>query len=122
MEPEVEHLLVSDITPTSFMLAWGAPEDVFDKFLIRVSDELAGSFEEFTVPRDERTKVISDLLENTEYQIQIYGVISERRFLPVSGDAKTGIGFFFHPLLRISYEGSTNRWSKSEHLTFSVIL
>lgn len=94
MEPEMEHLLVSDVTPTSFKLAWGAPENVFDKFVIRVSDDLAGSFEEFTVPGDERTKVISDLLEGTKYQIQIYGVILERRFPPISGDAKTGIGFF----------------------------
>ncbi|KAG5280640.1 hypothetical protein AALO_G00062370 [Alosa alosa] len=92
MEPEVEHLFVSDITPTSFKLAWSAPENVFDSFVISVSDGSVGSFEQFTVSSDERTKVISDLLEGTEYQIELYGVILERRFPPLSGAAKTGLG------------------------------
>ena len=89
----MEHLFVSDVTPTSFKLAWSAPEDVFDSFVIRVTDESTGSLEEFTVSSDERTQVFSDLLEDTDYQIELFGVILERRFPPLSGAAKTGIHF-----------------------------
>ncbi|KAL2092310.1 hypothetical protein ACEWY4_012108 [Coilia grayii] len=92
LEPEVEHLFVSDITPSSFKLAWSAPEDVFDSFVIRITDDATGMIKELTVAGAVRTQVISDLLEDTEFKITLIGVISERHFPPLSGVAKTGLG------------------------------
>uniref|UniRef100_A0A673XCW5 Tenascin Cb n=1 Tax=Salmo trutta TaxID=8032 RepID=A0A673XCW5_SALTR len=93
-EPIVEHLLVSDITPDSCKVAWLAEEDLFDSFVIVIndtSDDLA-SPQEVVVPGEERTTVLTELIDDTEYEIELYGVISGRRSDSISGVAKTGLG------------------------------
>ncbi|CAB1322209.1 unnamed protein product, partial [Coregonus sp. 'balchen'] len=93
-EPIVEHLLVSDITPDSCKVAWSAEEDLFDSFVIMIndtSDNLA-SPQEVVVPGEERTTVLTELIDDTEYEIELYGVISGRRSDSISGVAKTGLG------------------------------
>uniref|UniRef100_A0A8C7RFC5 Tenascin Cb n=1 Tax=Oncorhynchus mykiss TaxID=8022 RepID=A0A8C7RFC5_ONCMY len=93
-EPIVEYLLVSDITPDSCKLAWSAEEDLFDSFVIMIndtSDDLA-SPQEVVVPGEERTTVLTELIEDTEYNIELYGVISGQLSNSISVVAKTGLG------------------------------
>ncbi|KAK1806758.1 hypothetical protein P4O66_005264 [Electrophorus voltai] len=91
-EPEIEHLFVSDVTPESFRLAWTA-EDIFDRFVIKVRDSKKLIHpQEFNVPGDERTKVLTKLTGGTEYEIEIYGVTLEHRSQPLTAVARTGLG------------------------------
>lgn len=93
-EPEIEHLFVSDVTPESFRLAWTAEDDVFDRFVLKVRDSRKLSHpRELIVPGDERTKVLTQLLGGTEYEIELYGVTLEHRSQPVTAVARTGIVF-----------------------------
>ncbi|KTF73525.1 hypothetical protein cypCar_00040092 [Cyprinus carpio] len=90
-EPEIEHLFVSDVTPESFRLAWTAEDDIFDRFILKVRDSRKLSHpREFIVPGDERTKVLTQLLGGTEYEIELYGVTLEHRSQPVTAVARTG--------------------------------
>ncbi|XP_058631865.1 tenascin isoform X4 [Onychostoma macrolepis] len=92
-EPEIEHLFVSDVTPESFRLAWTAEDDVFDRFVLKVRDSRKLSHpREFVVPGHERTKVLTQLLGGTEYEIELYGVTLEHRSQPVTAVARTGLG------------------------------
>ncbi|XP_051953300.1 tenascin-like [Xyrauchen texanus] len=92
-EPEIEHLFVSDVTPESFRLAWTADDDVFDRFVVKVRDSRKLSHpQEFIVPGVERTKVVTELLGGTEYEIELYGVSLEHRSQPVTAFARTGLG------------------------------
>uniref|UniRef100_A0A8C1WCE3 Zmp:0000000846 n=1 Tax=Cyprinus carpio TaxID=7962 RepID=A0A8C1WCE3_CYPCA len=92
-EPEIEQLFVSDVTPESFQLAWTAEDDAFDRFVLKVRDSSKLSHpREFVVPGDERTKVLTQLLGGTEYEIELYGVMLEHRSQPVTAVARTGLG------------------------------
>lgn len=83
---------MSDVTPESFRLAWTAEDDVFDRFVVKVRDSRKLSHpREFVVPGDERTKVLTQLLGGTEYEIELYGVTLEHRSQPVTAVARTGI-------------------------------
>ncbi|XP_036382681.1 tenascin-like isoform X3 [Megalops cyprinoides] len=92
-EPEVEDLLVSDVTPNSFRLSWKAEEDVFDSFVIRVSNaENLADLQEFGVAGKERFKVVTGLSEDSEYEIELYGVTLGWRSKAITGVAQTGVG------------------------------
>ncbi|XP_068077498.1 tenascin isoform X1 [Danio rerio] len=92
-EPEIEHLFVSDVTPESFRLSWTTEDDVFDRFVLKVRDSRKLSHpREFSMSGDERTKVLTQLLGGTEYEIELYGVTLERRSQPVTAVVKTGLG------------------------------
>ncbi|XP_065107270.1 tenascin isoform X2 [Paramisgurnus dabryanus] len=92
-EPEIEHLFVSDVTPESFRLAWTAEDDLFDRFVLKVRDSRKLSHpREFTVPGDERTRVLTQLMGGTEYEIELYGVSMEHRSQPITAVARTGLG------------------------------
>uniref|UniRef100_A0A8C7RDV8 Tenascin Cb n=1 Tax=Oncorhynchus mykiss TaxID=8022 RepID=A0A8C7RDV8_ONCMY len=100
-EPIVEYLLVSDITPDSCKLAWSAEEDLFDSFVIMIndtSDDLA-SPQEVVVPGEERTTVLTELIEDTEYNIELYGVISGQLSNSISVVAKTGTRYDITPAM-----------------------
>lgn len=90
-EPEIEHLFVSDITPESFRISWTVEDGIFDRFVIKVRDakKLAHPHE-FNVAGDERTKVMTDLMGDTEYEIELYGVTLEHRSQPLTVVARTG--------------------------------
>ena len=93
-EPEVEELLVSDITPESFRLTWAAEEDVFDTFVLMVRDSAnRAQVQEVVIAGEERSTVITELSEDTEYQVEISGLILERRSQTVSELARTGIWY-----------------------------
>lgn len=90
----MEHLLVSDITPHSFKLTWTAPESVFDTFTLKVVDSNGlGQPQQISVSGDKRTEAVTGLIEDTEYEIELFGIILGRKFQPILAVARTGIGF-----------------------------
>ncbi|XP_051552470.1 tenascin-like [Myxocyprinus asiaticus] len=92
-EPEVEHLLVSGITPHSLQLAWTAREDIFDTFAIKVIDSNGlDQPHHIKVSGDRRTEVVTGLKEDTEYEIELFGIILGRKFQPILAVARTDLG------------------------------
>ncbi|XP_076586343.1 tenascin isoform X3 [Chaetodon auriga] len=92
-EPEVQALLVSDVTPESFRLAWTAEEDALDTFVIMVSQaEGPGKPRELVLGGEERSTAITDLTEDTEYNVEIFGLIVGRRSKSVLERVRTDLG------------------------------
>ncbi|MBN3323873.1 TENA protein, partial [Atractosteus spatula] len=92
-EPEVDHLLVSDVTSDSFRLSWTADEDVFDRFIIKVRDSRKQAHpQELSASGEERTRDVTGLSGGTEYEVELYGVALGRRSQPIHGVARTGLG------------------------------
>lgn len=90
-EPEVQALLVSDVTPESFRLMWTAEEDTMDTFVIMVSQtEGKGQPRELVLGGEERSTAITDLTEDTEYKIEMFGLIYGRRSKSVLEVVRTG--------------------------------
>ncbi|KAG9261950.1 tenascin [Astyanax mexicanus] len=92
-EPVVDHLLVSNVKTDGFTLEWTAPEDTFETFGIKVSDTNGlEDAKQMRVSGDKRTEVLSGLAEDTEYEIEVFGIIAGRHFQPVLAFARTGLG------------------------------
>uniref|UniRef100_A0A8B9GR37 Tenascin C n=1 Tax=Astyanax mexicanus TaxID=7994 RepID=A0A8B9GR37_ASTMX len=95
-EPVVDHLLVSNVKTDGFTLEWTAPEDTFETFGIKVSDTNGlEDAKQMRVSGDKRTEVLSGLAEDTEYEIEVFGIIAGRHFQPVLAFARTGIWMLF---------------------------
>lgn len=93
-EPEVQALLVSDVTPEGFRLTWLAEEDSLDTFVIMVSQtEGPGQPRELVLGGEEQSIAITDLKEDTEYTIQIFGLIEGRRSKSIEEVMRTGIWY-----------------------------
>ncbi|KAK3514893.1 hypothetical protein QTP70_033821, partial [Hemibagrus guttatus] len=90
-EPEVELLFASNNKPDGFMLQWTAPEEIFETFIIKLSDG-SGKQRQMSVSGNKRVEVISGLDEATEYEIDLFGTIAGRNFKPISVKALTGLG------------------------------
>ncbi|KAL3976339.1 ADP-ribosylation factor-like protein 11 [Sarotherodon galilaeus] len=92
-EPEVQSLLVSDVTTDSFQLSWMAEEDSSDTFVIMVSQaEGLDQPRELVLGGEERTAVMTDLNEDTEYKVEIFGLILGRRSKSLLEVLKTDLG------------------------------
>ncbi|XP_071757064.1 tenascin [Centroberyx gerrardi] len=92
-EPEVEALLVSDVTAESFRLAWTAEEDAFDTFVVMVSRAGGlGEPQELVLGSEERSTIITDLTEDAEYKVEIFGLVVGRRSKSVIEVARTDLG------------------------------
>ncbi|KAJ4922870.1 hypothetical protein JOQ06_021332 [Pogonophryne albipinna] len=91
-EPEVQALLVSDVGPESFKLAWVAEEDAFDTFVIMVSQVELGQPRELVLGGDERSTNITDLTEDTDYEIQVFGLFLGRPSKSVMEGVITDLG------------------------------
>lgn len=90
-EPEVQALLASDVTPDSFRLAWTAEEDAFDTFVVMVSDAGgSGRPSELVLAGEERGAAITGLTEDTEYRVQIFGLVLGRRSKSLEEGVRTG--------------------------------
>lgn len=89
----MEHLSASDITPHSFKLTWTAPEGIFDTFTLKVIDSNGlGQPLQISVSGDKRTEAVTGLNEDTEYEIELFGIILGRKFQPILAVARTGLG------------------------------
>lgn len=87
----MQAVLVSDVTPDSFRLAWMAEEDALDTFVIMVSPvEGPGQPRELVLGGEERSSAITDLTEDTEYHIEIFGLIMGRRSKSLMERVRTG--------------------------------
>ncbi|XP_044275276.1 tenascin-X isoform X2 [Varanus komodoensis] len=91
----LDHLVVSEVTPTTMQLTWEAPEGEFDSFLVRYKDSLPGSgrspppAKEVKVPGDETTAVLRGLTPNTEYSLTVYGIKDGSEAANINGAART---------------------------------
>ncbi|KAM4697030.1 tenascin [Rhinophrynus dorsalis] len=92
-KPEVGNLLVSNITPDTFRLSWSADDGDFDNFMLKINDAKQ-QFQPITltVPGSERTSVVTGLRDGTEYEIELFGIASGQRSLPINGVATTALG------------------------------
>uniref|UniRef100_A0A7N8XUN6 Tenascin C n=1 Tax=Mastacembelus armatus TaxID=205130 RepID=A0A7N8XUN6_9TELE len=92
-EPEVQSLLVSDVSTDSFRLVWVAEEDSFDTFVIMVSQaEGPGQPRELVLGGEERSTTVTDLTEDIEYKVEIFGLILGRRSKSVIEGVRTDMG------------------------------
>ncbi|XP_054629114.1 tenascin isoform X3 [Dunckerocampus dactyliophorus] len=92
-EPEVQALLVSDITPESFRLAWVAEDDAFDTFVIMLSQvESPDKPRELVLGGEERNTQVTELSEDTEYRIEVFGLILGRSSKSVIEGVRTDLG------------------------------
>lgn len=84
--------LAVNVTATSVSLAWSAPDDAFDGFLVEMvavsaaaaqpqANELPGSF---------RKAEIEGLLPSTMYEITLHGLMEGRRSVPLRVFTATG--------------------------------
>lgn len=85
----MQALLVSNITSDSFRLAWVAEEDAFDTFVIMVSQD-EGQPRELVLGGEERNLTLTDLTEDTEYTIEIFGLILAKLSKSVVEGVRTG--------------------------------
>uniref|UniRef100_A0A8C5HP32 Tenascin-like n=1 Tax=Gouania willdenowi TaxID=441366 RepID=A0A8C5HP32_GOUWI len=93
VEPEVQALLVSNVTPWSFNVSWTVDEDVFDTFVVMVSEvEGTGQPRELVLSGDERSMTIMDLAEDTEYKIEMFGLVLGRHSKSVLESVRTDMG------------------------------
>ncbi|KAM6965214.1 tenascin [Aplochiton taeniatus] len=91
-EPEVESLLVSDTTAESLKLTWTAFH-AFDTFVVMIRHASGLSQPEELVLGGEETSVaVSDLTEDTEYEIELFGIVSGRRSKSITEVVRTGLG------------------------------
>ncbi|XP_059850446.1 tenascin-like isoform X5 [Hypanus sabinus] len=91
-EPEVDHLIVSEVTSNGFKLSWTTDDNPFDYFNIRVRDSKNESYSlDHRVSGDLRSTNIQGLQDGTEYDISLVGVTDGRRSQPINIIAITGL-------------------------------
>ena len=90
-EPEIQGLLVSDVTAESFGLAWTADEEALDTFvvMVRPADD-PGHPRELVLTGRQRSVAVSNLTEDTEYKIEMFGLRSGRSTKSVQDSVRTG--------------------------------
>uniref|UniRef100_A0A8C7MBM4 Tenascin Ca n=1 Tax=Oncorhynchus kisutch TaxID=8019 RepID=A0A8C7MBM4_ONCKI len=77
-------LNVTDVSPTSVRLAWSAPDEAFDSFLVEVN-ALSGMAQAHvtTVPGSARKTLIEGLSPGTRYEVSLYGKVEGEQSLPL---------------------------------------
>ncbi|XP_036000565.1 tenascin isoform X3 [Fundulus heteroclitus] len=92
-EPEVRDLQVSNITAESFTLAWMAEEEAFDTLVLMLSQAKdPGQPRELVLSGEERNVTMSDLTEDTEYDVEIFGLMLGKRSKSVRERVRTDLG------------------------------
>lgn len=103
-EPESSNLdvlgdLTVNVTSTSLSLAWSAPDQVFDSFLVELSAPSGVTQGHVTtLPGSVRKAEIEGLSPSTHYNITLQGLVEGKSSLPLKGFATTGtwsVYFFF---------------------------
>uniref|UniRef100_H3CZ25 Tenascin Cb n=1 Tax=Tetraodon nigroviridis TaxID=99883 RepID=H3CZ25_TETNG len=91
-EPEIQALLVSAVTPGSFRLTWTAEEDALDTFVIMVSPaDDPGHPTELVLASEQRSVAVTNLTEDTQYKIQMFGLRFGRRTKSVQESVRTDL-------------------------------
>lgn len=94
-EPEGSDMQLRDlsvnITATTVSLAWSAPDEVFDSFLVEPTAPSAEAQPNVTkLPGSLRKADIEGLSSYTHYNITLQGLVEERPSLPLSSFLTTG--------------------------------
>ncbi|CAL8320307.1 unnamed protein product [Lota lota] len=88
--PQLGPLTTASVSPDNLTLSWSTVSGRFDAFVIRVSDSLQ-LFDtlEFKVPSPGGNVTVSELLDATDYDIELYGISHGRRGPSVFAHAVT---------------------------------
>ncbi|XP_049988755.1 tenascin-X isoform X23 [Alexandromys fortis] len=90
LEPRLEELTVTGVTPNSVSLSWMVPDGQFDSFMVQYKDR-DGQPQEVPVAADQREVTILDLDPARKYKMNFYGLHGRRRVGPLSVLAMTDI-------------------------------
>ncbi|KAM6901913.1 LOW QUALITY PROTEIN: tenascin-like [Lycodopsis pacificus] len=116
-EPERSRLdvlgdLTAHVTSTSVGLAWSAPEEAFESFVVELS--APASAHVITLPGSVRDTEIEGLSPSTRYRITLQGLVEGKRSFPLKGFATTEE---LKPMVvnlttsDITWDGFTASWS-----------
>lgn len=101
--PQLGLITASSVSPHNLSLSWSTVSGHFDGFVIRVSDsEQQSDPLEFTLPGEVRNFTVSNLMDATGYDIELYGISHGRHTNSVLAHAKTGTMYFTH-ILKSNY-------------------
>lgn len=94
-EPESSKLILGNLTvsaaSTNVSLAWSAPDEAFDSFLLEVRAPTgATQVHVTTLSGHERKAEIEGLSPSTQYDITLHGLVEGKRSLPLKAIATTG--------------------------------
>uniref|UniRef100_A0A8C4GHI1 Tenascin n=1 Tax=Dicentrarchus labrax TaxID=13489 RepID=A0A8C4GHI1_DICLA len=82
--------LTVNVTSTNISLAWSAPDEVFDSFLVEVSAPSGATQAHVTtLPGSVRKAEIEGLSPSTQYEITLRGLVEGKRSLPLKVFATT---------------------------------
>ncbi|XP_076020090.1 tenascin-like [Genypterus blacodes] len=88
--PQLGRIAASSVSPNNLTLSWSTVSGHFDGFIVRVSDsEQQFDTLEFTVPGDVRNITVSNLMDATGYDIELYGISHGRHTPSVLAHATT---------------------------------
>lgn len=97
--PQLGPIAASSVSPHNLSLSWSTVSGHFDGFVIRVSDsEQQSDTLEFRLPGEIRNITISNLMDATGYDIELYGISHGRHTPSVLAHAVTGTMYFTHIL------------------------
>lgn len=83
--------LTVNVTSTSISLAWSAPDETFDSFLVELSAPSGATQAHVTsLPGNVRKAEIEGLSPSTHYDITLQGLVEGRRSLPLKVFTITG--------------------------------
>ncbi|XP_078242955.1 tenascin-X [Pogona vitticeps] len=91
----LDHLVVSEVTPTSLQLTWKVSEGEVDSFLVRSKESLLGSgrspppAKEVAIAGDKHSAVLRGLTPNTEYSLTVYGIRDGSEVANINTGART---------------------------------
>lgn len=97
--PQLGPIAASSVSPHNLSLSWSTVSGHFDGFVIRVSDpEQQSDTLEFRLPGEARNFTISNLMDATGYDIELYGISHGRHTPSVLAHGVTGTTYFPHIL------------------------
>lgn len=88
-------LTTSSVSPHDVNLTWATLSGHFDAFVIRISDpKQQFDTQEYRLPRGARNFTVSNLVDATAYDIELYGISHDRHTPSVFAHAVTGTQYF----------------------------
>ncbi|KAK7895887.1 hypothetical protein WMY93_021212 [Mugilogobius chulae] len=88
--PQLGTISASSVSPHNLSLSWNTLSGHFDGFVVRVSDsERHFDALEFSLPGDARNITLSNLMDATDYDIELYGISHGRHTNSVLAQATT---------------------------------
>lgn len=89
------------VSPHDLSLSWSTVSGHFDAFIVRVraSEQQADTLE-FRLPGEVRNFTVSNLMDATGYDIELYSISHGRHTPTVLAHAVTGTTYFAHFLIK----------------------